>query len=141
MICDVGISSIEDFRKFFRELDKSNVSEALQECIKYLITHGNEQRDRILFFNREILNISPEKSMELKNMTIGHVSILRELIKKGIEKGEFKVNNPDLLAFNIWALQQEWVLHSWVWNSEITINEYINQQTDFFLKSISTKII
>jgi AcrR family transcriptional regulator len=139
LVCDIGISSIEDFTRFYNNLDHTSSIDDLYECIKYLIHHGYENQDRILFFNREVQNISTEKLESLREMTKGHIRILEQLLYRGIEKGELKVDNPSLLAFNIWSLQQEWVLHRWALRNKLTVDEYINQQVKSILGPISTK--
>lgn len=139
LVCDIGISSIEDFSSFYMNLDNTSNIEKLCECIKYLIHHGHENRDRILFFNREAHSISTEKLEALRKMTKSHIDILEQLLYKGIKMGELKVDNPSLLAFNIWSLQQEWVLHRWALPNRLTVDEYVNQQVKSILGPISIK--
>jgi len=62
------------------------------------------------------------------------VAACERLLKWGVEEGEFKVDNPTLVAHSIIVLGHMWVIRRWFLREHCTLEEYIREQTELILE-------
>ncbi|MDP2919959.1 MAG: TetR/AcrR family transcriptional regulator [Dehalococcoidia bacterium] len=132
-----GAKSVDRLMEFRRNLGNVSPTEALRECLNYWLRHIHAARNYSVFWVREAHLIARSMYLQpIQKTTQDFINFFTDLINEGVKDGEFEVTNPALVAFNIWALAQEWGLRKWVRNM-FTIDEFIEQQTGFIIKQIS----
>jgi len=116
----------------------SNVApaDALREFIKTLYRGVGEDADFTLFTYQETKNLSPTARQRILDAASRDVAVCEELLRRGVESGEFKINNPMLLAHNIITLGHMWAVRRWFLGKRCTLEEYIREQTESILKTI-----
>jgi AcrR family transcriptional regulator len=102
---------------------------ALTECVKHHVLRGEASRDFHVFITREILAIEPRRRRVLLREMQSFISFFVGILEEGIKAGEFEMDDPLLVAFNIWTLPQEWALRRWYLRDFFTIDEYAAKQT------------
>jgi AcrR family transcriptional regulator len=137
LVAELGAQGVEDTRAYYRSLGNVSPKEALRKCIIQLIARTSAGRANILFFNREWRALSPSRAAALTESVRRYISFFEHLLDEGIRADEFKLENPKLVAFNIWASQQEGVLRGWFLKESFTVEEFAERQADFILNSIS----
>ena len=124
---------IEEIRNAIEGLSSSD---ALREAIKLYFKSVDEIQDIHNFHNHVIAALSQEYRQILYSGQERFVDIFKEIIQKGIESGEFAVDNAELLAHNILLLGQTWANRRWFLRKRYTLDQYIELQNKFILSSI-----
>ena len=65
------------------------------------------------------------------------IRFIAKLLEEGIKSGEFVKHDSQLVAFNIWALANEWALRRWLLRNMYTNDQYIDKQIDLIMGHIS----
>jgi AcrR family transcriptional regulator len=131
-----GPRSVIEIKRFRKSLGNVSPTAALKGCIEYWLRRGDLNQDIILFQNRETLMFELDKRHALMQAVRDFIHFFESLVIEGIKTGEFRTDSPTLVAFNIWAAQNEWALRRWLLRDLFTIDEYIEKQTDAILKQV-----
>ena len=134
---DRGPRSVDMLREYRRSLGDVSPTEALRECAKYWLSSGDESRAYSIFYARESLVIDPSKLRIAMQSVRDAVRFFEGLLDEGIKSGEFKVESPWLVAFNIWALTAEWGLRGWLLRGVLTIDEYAQRQAEAIIRQVT----
>lgn len=139
LAAEINTQSLVYYQEYYRSLGDISLSEALRKIIMQLVLLADKNHDMAVFCTREYLNFSPARASLLSGLVNEYIIFFEGLLNEGIRTGEFKVENPRLVAFNIWVLQQEWAMRRWFWRGKITAEEFAKQQADLILGSIMIK--
>jgi AcrR family transcriptional regulator len=124
---------LEDFRS---QLDDVSPTEALIRCIKYYFNREATYSDRVILFQREISNFSHEDRHLILSLQIEVVHFFENLLKEGINAGEFKVDDPLLVAHDILMRGQDYAFRRWFLKNIYTIEEYTEHYINLILRCI-----
>lgn len=123
-------------RKYYHKLVDVTPTQALQLCIKKYMVSSDEDKDFILFTNREIKNFPKSDRDMILQAEIDLMEVFKEIIHEGINKGEFKTDNVDIVAYNILMLAHDWSLWQWHLRDGFNLNKFIKVQTDLIINAI-----
>jgi len=113
---------MKSFAKGFRGDTKA---ELLQECIRRYIQESDRDRDYILFFNREVGNMTrADRRAVLESGVIDVVRFFEQILVEGIGAGEFQTDHPLSVAHDIYMLGQVWALRRWFLRQHFSLDEY-----------------
>jgi len=65
------------------------------------------------------------------------LTIFEKLLKRGIEEGEFSIDDPKLIAHDIVVLGHAWAFRRWHLRKHWTFKTYVKEQTDAMLRTIT----
>lgn len=137
LVIDLGLTNltktIEDLCDRLRNVAPAD---ALREFIRTLYRDIGEDTDFTLFTYQETKNLYPPARQRILDAASRDVAVCEQLLKRGVESGEFKINNPLLLAHNIIILGHMWAVRRWFLRKRCTLEEYIIEQTESILKTI-----
>lgn len=115
-------------------------AEALRKQIKIYYKSIDRHEDMVLFVNREMPAIERSDQELFFENSRRTVSYFEKVLRKGIEAGEFVMDDPLLMAHNIVLMFHIWATKSWHlrehWNN---VDEYADAQVDAILKAIAVK--
>jgi AcrR family transcriptional regulator len=115
-------------------------SEALRKQIKIYYKSIDRHEDMVLFLNREMPAIERRDQELFFENSRRTISYFEKVLRRGIEAGEFVLDDPLLMAHNIVLMFHIWATKSWHlrehWNS---VDEYADAQVDAILKAITVK--
>jgi hypothetical protein len=97
----------------------------------------DDTKEIVLFLFQQIRNLKVRQRRSILYREMKMVVAFENLLKKGEKLGEFEVRDARIVANNIMVLGQMWVFRSWALRHNISIQDYIEQQTTLILKSIS----
>jgi len=137
LILERGPRSVELLREYRRSLGDVSPTEALRECAEYWLGHGDKARRYSIFYARESLAIDPSRLRSAQQSVRDAVRFFEGLLDEGIKAGEFKVEDPCLVAFNIWVLMVEWGLRGWLLRGILTIDEYAQRQAEAIIRQVT----
>lgn len=135
-IAELASLSAQNLIELRRRLGNMSPTEALTDCIRYLIRRANQNHDYLLFLNREFMSFSPRLQQSMMQGIRDIVRLFEDLLKEGVETGEFQVRNPTIVAFQVWTLHNEWALRHWFWRDHLGPEEYEDQAVEVILKQV-----
>jgi len=137
MIIEFTIAHEDKVIKEIRNaIESLNPTEALPEAIRLYFKSVDEIQDIHNFHNHVIAALSQDYRKILYRGQERFVDLFMEIIEKGIERGEFALDDAELLAHNILMLGQTWANRRWFLRKRFTLNQYIQLQTEFILSPI-----
>jgi TetR/AcrR family transcriptional regulator, cholesterol catabolism regulator len=139
LICDNASRKWKpSLQNFVDQYDYSHgsITDLLCKCIALYIRNSDEVKHENGFFDREIRNFTREDRQTLLASQANIVSFFEDLLKKGIQSGEFKISSPALVAHNILMVGNNWGERRWFLFPRFSIDEYINLQVEIILNGI-----
>lgn len=138
-VASSGIDSVHHLREYYKTLSGINLTEALRRCVIYWMLRADERRNYIMFYLRDWRWIPPARASELTESARQFLAFFEHLIDEGVRSGEFRTGNARLVAFNIWALGQEWAMRGWFLRETFTPAQFAEQQAEAVLTLISIR--
>ena len=118
------------------KLGSMSTLEALSFAIKEYIFFVDRVKDIILFWTREELNLEPKTLRRIIQDDQAFIETISNIVQKGCESGEFHTNDPTMIANNVVILGDQWVLRRWFLQRRYSLEEYVQKQTEFVIKSL-----
>ncbi len=138
LVVDHGIRSVDELRTFRKTLGDAKPAEVVKQCATLWLRRADASQDYIIILTRESLAIRRPKLEGVMQAVRDFVSFFEGIVREGIEAGEFDpAVNPTLVAFNVWALQEEWALRRWLLRDRFTIDQYAELQMAAVMKQLS----
>ena len=137
LVADVAINSVQDTKDYYKSLGKVTRSEAVKACSRYWFNLMDQRQDYQIFYTRETLEIEPGRRQAIMQSVREFIRFIAKLLDEGIKSGEFVKHDSQLVAFNIWALHNEWALRRWLLRNMYTNDQYIDKQIDLTMRQIS----
>ena len=134
---DYAVAGTDIFYRESEELIRKNEPlKALKLAIDAYYNYTDEAQNVILFWHQETRNLSAELRNRLLDNECVLLSIYEKILKKGCDKGVFKVSNIRLAAHNIIVMADMWSFRRWDLKHFITAEKYRKTQTEFILHGI-----
>ena len=122
-----------------RNLSGLSATDALTELIRTLFRWHHENQDVTLFIYQETKNLPKEAQQTIFDSERRIIDVFEQILKSGIESGEFKTNDVSLIAHNIIVLGHAWALRRWYLAKHWSFESYVEAQTQGILKSIGAE--
>ena len=122
--------------KMVSTLTELSPTEALREHLKMYMKMIDYIGDITVFVYQEAKNLSREGRQTLFDSEAQTQEALETLLRRGIEAGEFDIRNVSLTAQNIIIVAEAWAFRRWQFHKMYTLDDYIEEQTEFILRSI-----
>ncbi len=136
LLCAKAASGGSLMRAYLKSLGHLSPTEAIVACIREYYRWADQDQENYIFFNREIINFSPEDRHILLKSQVEIMQVFEKLLEKGNRTGDFKVDNPALVAHNIVILGYEWAVRRWYLKPRFTLKEYTEMQTTLLLRQL-----
>ena len=112
-------------------------TEALVKVIDQFFRATDAAGDFTLFFYQETKNLQPDARKIIMDRERSLVMEFEKLLGRGCTAGEFQIDNIPLVANNIVITGHMWALRRWMLRKICTLDDYIQNQTEYLLKSIA----
>ena len=93
-------------------------------------------RREVALLYRESASMLPEHLEVLKQSELRERDFLADIIRSGIDRGEFRPVNPELVAHNIIMLAHMWTLKGWTLKDTFDVSSYFRAQFDLILADV-----
>jgi len=113
-------------------------TEALVTVIDQFFRAIDTASDFTLFFYQETKNLQPDARKIIMDRERGLVLEFEKLLYRGCQAGEFQIDNIPIVANNIVITGHMWALRRWLLGKICGLDDYIQCQTDYVLKSIAS---
>ena len=125
--------SMEDYAA---ELATVSPTMALVELMRKLYEWHNDNQDITLFAYQETKNLPDNARQIIFDSEARILTVFEKLLTRGIEEGEFSIDDPKLIAHDIVVLGHAWAFRRWHLRKHWTFKTYVKEQTDAILRSI-----
>lgn len=113
-------------------------SETLWVAMDYFFEAVRRMRREISLLYRESASLLPDQLGELKQSELKERAFFAQIVRDGVEEGEFKSPiEPDLYAHDIILLAHMWALKGWALSSLLPFERYKKSQMDFLWRQLS----
>lgn len=93
-------------------------------------------RREVALLYRESASMLPEHLEVLKQSELRERDFLAEIIRQGMDAGQFRPVNPELVAHNIIMLAHMWALKGWALKDDFDVSSYFNAQFELILADV-----
>ncbi len=137
LVIDHGLSKLAETVEGLRsKLTSLSATDAIREFIKVYYSGVAEDPDFVLFTYQETKNLKSSARQRMLESAARDVAVCEDLLRRGIEAGEFSMENPTLVAHKIIVLGHMWAVRRWFLRTCCTLDDYIREHTEFILKTI-----
>lgn len=123
-------------QKIRDSLKDSSPTEVLKAFISEYYMAVDKSGDNTLFTYQETKNLDPEYRKIIMQAAAEDIKACEEILRAGVEYGEFCISNIPLMAHNVIALGHLWSVRKWFLGQVCSIEDYITEQTSLILKKI-----
>ena len=129
--------------KFLDEMAEQALSLSPTEAIRYSIERSikfmDEYQDMYVFISHVSVNLSRSERQDLFKAFSGVAEYWENLLIRGVETGDFIVEDPKSIAFFIIHLNTAWAHRRWYLRKLYTLEQYTQLVTDLVLSKIRTE--
>jgi len=126
--------STEDYAN---ELATASPTIALVELMRKFYEWHDDNQDITLFAYQETKNLPGNAQESIFDSEARILTVFEKLLIKGMEEGEFNIDDPRLVAHDIVVLGHAWALRRWHLRKHWTFKTYVKKQTDAMLRAIT----
>jgi len=111
-------------------------TEALPVAIKMYLEGVDDIQDIFNFVNHIMVDLTKSDRQIIFDSENSIIDIYESLLIKGVEAGEFKLNNPAVVANCILVMAQAWAHRRWFLRKRCTLEEYTSEVTELIMGTI-----
>lgn len=119
------------------ELATASPAIALVELMRKFYEWHDDNQDITLFTYQETKNLPDNAQQRIFDSEARILTVFEKLLIKGMEEGEFNIDDPRLIAHDIVVLGHAWALRRWHLRKHWTFQTYLREQTDAMLRTIT----
>jgi len=135
LIMDEVYSEFET-RLYANDTATASVRDSLRSVVARVILAADVARGGIRLMNREFKSLTREHQNEFIGRERGELDAIEEVIRRGVEAGEFSCESPRIAAMNVLStLVHGWAIERWPL-AGLPLNEYTRQQTQLILQMV-----
>jgi AcrR family transcriptional regulator len=123
-------------RKNLKILLQKSPGEAIKKAIDSMISFIEATQDITVFWYQEARNLKPAQMKNLYQREAVEIDMLKKMLQRGCDQGEFKIKDINLAAHNIIVLCDMWAFRRWIMRKDYTFEQFKKAQTDFILSKI-----
>jgi AcrR family transcriptional regulator len=126
--------AMEDYAN---ELATLSPTIALVELMRKFYAWHDDNQDTTLFTYQETKNLPGNAQQNIFDSEARILTVFEKLLARGVEDGDFDIDDPKLVAHDIVVLGHAWALRRWHLRKHWTFQTYLKEQTDAILRTIA----
>jgi AcrR family transcriptional regulator len=119
------------------ELATASPTIALVELMRRFYEWHDDNQDITLFTYQETKNLPNNAQQNIFDSEARILTVFERLLTRGIEEGDFNIDDPRLIAHDIVVIGHAWALRRWHLRKHWTFKTYVKEQTDAILRAIT----
>lgn len=139
LVFDYVMAREAQFTEIISSYDILPPTEALQKAIEDYYRGIDDIQDMVLLAYQESKNLQQKVRERTFEQEISIIKVFEEILARGCETGEFKVNDITLVANNIVVIGDTWAFRRWLLAKRYTLEEYIREQTNIIIEGIRSQ--
>lgn len=122
-----------------KNLETRTATYVLKEFIRSYYSQVESGRNVTLFTYQETKNLDRRSQKTIMDAAAQDVEACAIILRKGVDKGEFKISNVLLTAHSVVVLGHMLAVRHWYLSKVCSTEEYIKEQTQLVLSRITAK--
>jgi len=124
------------FERIRDEVKDFPPAQALEQAIRRYVEFLDDHQDIVNFINHVVVNLQKDDRKSVFESEKRSLAHFEELLRNGIEAGEFAVDNISFMAHKITILAQSWVNRRWYLRNNFTLEEYLKEMIKYILSNV-----
>jgi AcrR family transcriptional regulator len=108
----------------------------LATAIELYLEIVDRHREKLLLIYQKSASLDRGSKTRVMELEVEVSEIFGGIIREGIERGQFKAVDVDLVAYNIIILAHMWVLKGWHFKRRLTLERFIDLQRGVILDTL-----
>jgi hypothetical protein len=96
----------------------------------------DQHRHAAVLTYRESKTLSGPGRRRIKELEVATSEPLRQILRRGIEAGDFHPVDIDLVSYNLLLLSHAWALKHWYFERTLGLDDYVREQTTLALAAL-----
>lgn len=126
----------QHFGEINSRLSTLSATDALRQAMMTYIQDVDAMQDAYNFLNHVVVGLERDGRRRMLAASARVTEYFEALLVRGLETGEFKVDNPKLTGHLISRMCSAWAHNRWFLRRLFTLEEFIEQLTAFVLKAV-----
>jgi TetR/AcrR family transcriptional regulator, cholesterol catabolism regulator len=140
MIIEKAASRPDDLmEKLTESLSSTSATAVLKQFMDGYYRSIDADHANTLFTYQETRNLDKDFQKSIMDTAVLDIKACERILEKGIESGQFHIDNVPLIAHNIIVMGHMWAVRRWLLKNMCTLDEYILEQTNIILSRIQVK--
>lgn len=139
IMCQVAVENERmRLQPILEKYEAGSATEALKDGIRTILQKYDDCHDWMTFINRQLFLLPGEYQKLILSNQLDTEEVLKSILIKGIETGEFQMEHSmlSLITHNVLAMANEWVVRSWHLKRQFTLEEYTEKYIEAVLRQI-----
>jgi len=128
----------KSFAEINSRLSTLSTTDALRQAIQTYIKDVAEMQDEYNFLNHMVVRLEREGRRKMLGASARVTDYFEVLLAKGVDTGEFEVKSTRLVGHLISRMCSAWAHNRWFLGRLMSLDDFIEQLTDFILKAVVT---
>ena len=134
---EITASELQEFaEEHLNNFYKTPPLEAITKVIEAIISFIDKTQDVTVFWYQEAKNLNPVQMALLSQREDHEISLIKKILQRGCDTGEFKINDINLFAHDIIVLCDMWAFRRWMLRKDYTFEQFKQAQTELILSRI-----
>jgi AcrR family transcriptional regulator len=130
----------ESLNKSLEVSDGRSSADQLRESIRVYLQTVDNYRDFHNFVNHIMLSLCVNDRKTVYEAETRIIEYYENLLRRGIQNGQFKDHDPKLMAHNIVSVANAWANRGWYLKKYYTMDKYLGEQTESILAQLAADI-
>ncbi len=115
---------------------RETITETLRETVDHFFDACHRRQSEIQLLYRETASMLPEHQEQIKEYELRQRNVFAELLREGIDAGEFCPVHIEIFAEIILILSHAWILKGWALRDLTTFEEFKAAQLDLIFSQL-----
>jgi AcrR family transcriptional regulator len=113
--------------------------ESLKNLIQMVLQWMDRNQDEVVFIYHETHNMDQRSRDVVFQRDTEIVDCIKALLEKGVEAGEFDLEDTDFMAHNILVLMHAWAFRRWFFGKHHTLEDHIGMLTGLICRTVGSQ--
>lgn len=117
-------------------IEQKDTCEVLRQAVQVLCRWIDDYQDEIIISLHGVAYARKEQREPQLNAERRNIEVLETIIRKGIRSGEFKTDDPKIVAHSLYLGIRAWADKRWFLRRFYTLDQYIKGLTEIAMKTL-----
>jgi AcrR family transcriptional regulator len=112
--------------------------ESLKNLIQMVLQWIDRNQDEVVFIYHETHNMDQRSRDVVFQRDTEIVDCIKALLEKGVDSGEFDMEDTEFMAHNILVLMHAWAFRRWFFGKHHTLEDHIEMLTGLIVRTVGS---
>jgi AcrR family transcriptional regulator len=122
---------IDIHHNMLEEIKTLNATSALRKVIQTMCRWMDEYQDEVIVIIHELVHLTREQLEPQLRSETENLTLIESIIRRGIASGDFKTDDPRIVAYTIYLGIGAWAERRWYLQKLYTLERYVDSLAEF----------